>query len=121
MLRDGSGVGNKLRAVLSSNIKRYRNRRGWAQEKLAEKANISTNFLSGIETGKQWPYPETLMNLGRALDIEVYELFKPEEAVPSDIGAILTRYTEEASLKLTQMVSASLESLRKDYLTEDDS
>jgi transcriptional regulator with XRE-family HTH domain len=112
-------VGNKLRAVLSTNIKRYRNRRGWAQAKLAEEANISTNFLSDIETGKKWPYPETLMNLGKALNIEVYELFKPEEAVPSDIGVILTRYTEEASLKLTQMVNISLESLRKEYLTED--
>jgi transcriptional regulator with XRE-family HTH domain len=112
-------VGNKLRAVLSSNLKRYRNRRGWAQEKLAEKANISTNFLSGIETGKKWPYPETLMSLSKALNIEVYELFKPEEAVPGDIGVILTRYTEEASLKLTQMVSTSLENLRKEYLTEE--
>jgi hypothetical protein len=43
----------------------------------------------------------------------------PEEAVPNDIGVILTRYTEEASLKLTQMLSTSLESLRKEYLTED--
>ncbi|GHV02693.1 hypothetical protein FACS189485_03870 [Spirochaetia bacterium] len=120
MPRDGSIVGNKLRAVLSVNIKRHRNRRGWSQEKLAEEAGISVNFLSGIETGKQWPYPETLMNLSKALDIEVYEFFKPEEAVPSNIGVILTRYTEEASLKLTQMVSNSLESLRKEYLTEED-
>jgi transcriptional regulator with XRE-family HTH domain len=119
MLRDRSEAENKLRAVLSSNLKRYRNRRGWAQEKLAEKANISTNFLSGIETGKKWPYPETLMNLSKALDIEVYELFKPEEAVPKDVGVILTRYTEDASLKLTKMVSDSLENLRKEYLTEE--
>jgi transcriptional regulator with XRE-family HTH domain len=119
MLRDGSVVGNRLRAVLSANIKRYRSRRGWAQEKLAEKAGISTNFLSGIETGKKWPYPETLMNLSKALNIDGDELFKPEEAVPSDIGVILTRYTEEASLKLTQMVGNSLESLRKEYLTEE--
>ncbi|AEF82408.1 transcriptional regulator, XRE family [Leadbettera azotonutricia ZAS-9] len=107
-----------MRAILSSNIKRHRSRRGWSQAKLAEEANISTNFLSDIETGKKWPYPETLMNLGKALNVEVYELFKPEEAIPNDIGVVLTRYTEEASLKLTQMVSNSLESLRKEYLTE---
>jgi hypothetical protein len=59
------------------------------------------------------------MNLSKALNIEVYELFKPEEAVPSNIGMILTRYTEEASLKLTQIVSISLENLRKEYLTEE--
>jgi transcriptional regulator with XRE-family HTH domain len=112
-------IENKLRAILSSNIKKYRNRRGWAQAKLAEEANISTNFLSDIETGKKWPYPETLMNLSSALNIETYELFKPEDAVPNDIGIILTRYTEEASLKLTQLVNNSLESLRKEYLTEE--
>ena len=118
MLQDGVIAGNKLRAVLGSNIKRYRSRWGWAQEKLAERAHISTNFLSGIETGKQWPYPETLMSLSEALNIEAYELFKPEDVISKDIGVILTRYTEEASSKLTQMVKNSLEGLRNEYLTE---
>ncbi|GHT79199.1 hypothetical protein FACS1894130_07270 [Spirochaetia bacterium] len=68
-------VGNKLQAVLSSNLKRYRNRRGGAQEKLAEEANVSINFLSGIETGRQWPYPDTLMNLSKGLEYRSLRAF----------------------------------------------
>jgi transcriptional regulator with XRE-family HTH domain len=67
----------ELRAVFAENIKKYRNRRGWNQLYLAEKLDISANFLSEIETGKGWVSPLTLVKLANTLEIEVYELFKP--------------------------------------------
>ena len=68
---------NELRAVLAANIKKFRNRRGWNQLLLAEKLDISSNFLSEIENGKSWISPLTLVKLANALDIEVFELFMP--------------------------------------------
>ena len=38
-----------LRNLLSKNIKHYRQRKGWSQEKLAKKMEISTDYLSDIE------------------------------------------------------------------------
>jgi len=64
-----------LRAVFGENIKKFRNKRGWNQLLLAEKLDISANFLSEIETGKGWVSPLTLVKLANALDIEVFELF----------------------------------------------
>jgi transcriptional regulator with XRE-family HTH domain len=73
----------ELRRTLSANIKRYRSLRGWSQVKLAEKIEISTNFLADIETEKSWVSSLTLTKLANIFEIEVYELFKPVGA-PSD-------------------------------------
>jgi len=67
----------ELRAVLAENIKKYRSRRGWNQLLLAEKVDISANYLSAVETGKGWVTPLTLVKIAKALDIEVFELFMP--------------------------------------------
>ena len=67
----------ELKAILGENIKKFRNRRGWNQLLLAEKLDISANFLSEIETGKGWVSPLTLVKLAKVLEIEVFELFMP--------------------------------------------
>ncbi|GHV84341.1 hypothetical protein AGMMS50212_16810 [Spirochaetia bacterium] len=54
---------NELRKILSANIKHYRGLRDWSQVKLAEKLDISTNFLADIETGKSWVSSLTLVKL----------------------------------------------------------
>jgi transcriptional regulator with XRE-family HTH domain len=68
-----------IRIVLSGNLKKLRKYREWSQAELAKKANISMNFLSEIERGCKWPYPETLQNLAKALGVEVFEFFRPKE------------------------------------------
>ena len=74
----------ELRTVFGENIKKFRNRRGWNQLLLAEKLDISANFLSEIETGKGWVSPLTLAKLAKALEIEVSELFMP--ILPANTG-----------------------------------
>jgi transcriptional regulator with XRE-family HTH domain len=63
----------ELRAVLAENIRKFRNRRGWSQLLLSEKLD-----LSSVETGKGWVSPLTLVKLAKILEIEVFELFKPQ-------------------------------------------
>jgi len=53
----------ELLKVLSSNIKLYRGKYKWSQAKLAEKIDISINFLSDIENAKKWPSPTTMVKL----------------------------------------------------------
>jgi transcriptional regulator with XRE-family HTH domain len=98
----------ELRDILSANIKRFRSRREWSQAKLAEKLEISTNFLSEIETGKGWVSPATLVKLANTLDIEVYELFKIEEPVNTDIKMVMTQFSRDISIALSQSMSQSI-------------
>ena len=113
--RESNGVNSmneqELRELLSVNIKRFRNRRGWSQAKLAEKLDISTNFLSDIETKKGWVSPLTLVKLAAALDIEVYELFKPDNAVSGDLKDVVNKLAQDLTIVLTE----SVEYARKQY------
>ena len=83
------------RSLLSRNIKRYRSRIGLSQLHLALELGISTTFLSDIETGKKWVSAQTLSLLAKALKIEVYELFKPEQNLRDDVSAAVAKYLDD--------------------------
>ena len=100
-----------LRSLLSSNIKRFRNRKGLSQAKLAEKMNISTNYLSDIETGRGWVSPFSLIKLANALEIEVFELFKGD-IVPSDGKQLVTNLSKD----ITSRINSALEDIFTQYL-----
>ena len=64
-----------IREILANNIKEYRRKYGFSQDKLAELASISSQYLATIETCRKFPTPEVLDRLAEALDIETHELF----------------------------------------------
>ncbi|MDR0553699.1 MAG: helix-turn-helix domain-containing protein [Treponema sp.] len=96
--------GNALRALLANNLKWYRADRGLSQEKLAELAEISISFLSAIETGKKWPYPETLARLSAALNVSVGEFFV-QEGVPLDFVDNVGQKAAEALTLINEMLT----------------
>ena len=103
-----------LRDLLSQNIKRYRQQKGWSQALLAEKMEISTNYLSNIETKRGWVSPFSLVKLANALEIEVFELFKPEETIPAGIKKIINKYLDDFSASMSVSFDKSLaDALRK--------
>lgn len=74
-----------IRDILARNIKKNRRENGLSQEKLAEKAGISTPFIAMIEVSRKFPTPEVLDRIAGALNIKTYQLFtvpvSPEEAM----------------------------------------
>jgi len=82
----------ELRGILSSNIKRCRLRDNLSQMALAEKVEISTNFLSDIERCKAWVSPETLVKLATVLNIEPYELLKADAVLTDKEKNVLQQY-----------------------------
>jgi transcriptional regulator with XRE-family HTH domain len=59
-----------VRRQLGANVRRWRARRGWTQDQLAEQANISAKFVGEVERGEDNPSLETLWALVCALKIE---------------------------------------------------
>ena len=98
-----------LRNLLSWNIKRYRQRKGWSQARLAEKMDISTNYLSDIESKRGWVSAFSLVKLANALEIEVFELFKPEEETPADVLFTVNKCLDDFSTSLKVSFERSLE------------
>ena len=64
-----------LRALLSCNIKKRREKLGISQAQLAEKAGTSTNYIAQIEQQNKFPSSEMLERLAEALEFDNWELF----------------------------------------------
>lgn len=103
--------GKSLRAILSSNIKLFRGHHGWSQADLAEKANISVTFLSNIERGAKWPYPDTLVKIAKALKIEEFELFRKNDTISDQTANLINRLVTDISLS----VADSIEKTHRQY------
>jgi transcriptional regulator with XRE-family HTH domain len=107
----------ELRALLGANLKRFRNRREWPQAKLAGRLKIFSNFVSDIETGNGRVSPLTLVKRASALDVEVYEFFKSEELVNSDVKELMARFAKDISVALSQSLTKSVQkSLNKTFV-----
>lgn len=84
-----------LRDILSTNIRRYRGYRNLSQAEFAEKIDVSIPFLSDIENGKKWISSKTLAKMATALQINAYELLRPDTSLPDDTLSILDKYTAD--------------------------
>lgn len=63
--------------IFRFNLKHYRNKIGYTQDKLSEISGISSDYLSEIERGKRTPSFKRMDILAKALNIDVYKLFMP--------------------------------------------
>jgi transcriptional regulator with XRE-family HTH domain len=83
-----------IREILAENLKEYRRRSDFSQDKLAEQADISSQYLATVETCRKFPSPEVLERLASALNIETHLLFEvsitPEEALERLHQSIVT-------------------------------
>ena len=83
-----SGVGQALR--------RMRKDKGFTLEEMAERAEISTSFLSHIERGTRNVPLATLETLAQVLGTNLYELFTP---LPAALSAREKPSTYDAKIK----------------------
>jgi transcriptional regulator with XRE-family HTH domain len=67
-----------LQKILAGNIKKYRKKFGYTQEKLAEKADLSAQTLNDIEGCRRWVSARTMSRLAKVLNIAEYQLLIPE-------------------------------------------
>ncbi|MDR2729830.1 MAG: helix-turn-helix domain-containing protein [Treponema sp.] len=63
-----------IKEIFAENLRKIRRKRGLTQEKLAEKAGMSLQYLALLELSRKFPSGEMLERLATALDIETYEL-----------------------------------------------
>ena len=64
-----------LRDIFAKNLRENRRKCGFSQEKLAEKAGVSTQYLAMMEIARKFPTAEVLERIAGAMNIKVYELF----------------------------------------------
>lgn len=84
------------KALIGQRIKELRKRRGLSQDKVAEKADTSPNYLSRMERGTENPTLDMLIKLSDALAVELWELFDfKHELNPKALRDTLKTLTNE--------------------------
>ena len=64
----------KLKLIVADNVRGYREKSEWTQEKLAAKSGLNSEYLSRLEGGKKNPSVETIEKIAKAFKIEPSEL-----------------------------------------------
>ena len=90
-----------LYTILSENIKKYRKGK-FTQESLAEAIKVSSQNINDIEGKRRFPRTSTLVKIANALNVEVYQLF-----VPQDTQSILIEETPENE-KIRQQIQENV-------------
>ena len=110
--------GAKILEILSTNIKNFRKVRGWTQEKLAEEAEMSVQAINFFEGKRRWPGVDSLSKIASALNIEVYQLFIPQDKTPVIIEEtpenekIRAQLTDEIVEQIRLSVNKSLDKVK---------
>lgn len=73
----------EVKSDLARNLKRIRNEKGIAQEKLALDAGVDRTVVSKIERGVGNPGIETLLKLANQLGVSIVALLAPESGTTS--------------------------------------
>ena len=110
--------GEEILETLSTNIKIFRKDKGWTQEKLAEEAEMSVQAINFFEGKRRWPGEDSLSKIASALNIEVYQLFIPQNKKPVIIEEtpenerIRAQLTDEIVEQIRLSVNKSLDKVK---------
>lgn len=69
---------NEICRHIGARLKEERRRMGYTQEQLAERSDLSANFIAHLERGSRRPSLDTLMSLSGLLEVPVVRFFEFE-------------------------------------------
>lgn len=89
-----------VKRLLGRKIKQYRVLKGFTQEELAEKLNISQRTLSGIECGTNFLSSNTLEKILEVFDISLEEMFyfnylKSNKEIVNELINVIKAYADD--------------------------
>lgn len=70
----------KHRAILGTNIRRFRKHRDLSQEALAQKCGLDRTYVGGIERGERNVSIDNIGKIADALDVPIFQLLQESDA-----------------------------------------
>jgi transcriptional regulator with XRE-family HTH domain len=99
-----------IKEVLALNLKINRLKMDFTQEKLAEKADISTHYLAMLELAHKFPSADMLERLAKALEIEPHELFYMPSVAENAIEQLQEKVIGNIEQVITEAVEKAIDS-----------
>ena len=107
--------------TIGKNIRKYRLTKSMSQEKLAEEADVSPNFIGMIERGDKKPSLETFIKiinaLGASADVILCDVIKDDYKVKDSLlHEKLSKLSEEDRRKIYDVVDTMISHSKRKYL-----
>ena len=104
-----------VQALLSTNMRRGRERLGFSQARVASESGISNAHISDIEKGLKFPSARNLSRIARVLGMRPAELFYEEDQWElRERHDSLARYASE----LKEIISHDIDDLTRRHLLD---
>ena len=65
-----------IQRVFGKNVRRFREAKGWSQDKLSEMSGLHRTYISGIERGVRNPTIQIVHEIAVALGMKASQLFE---------------------------------------------
>lgn len=100
--------------LFGARMRTLRVNKGWTQEFLAEKIDITSNYLSSIERGKENPTFDMIVKLSNGLKVEMWELWDFEHEVkPRELREMLKRFAKETNEEMLRLAVKVLRAMAR--------
>ncbi|TVQ27451.1 MAG: XRE family transcriptional regulator [Spirochaetaceae bacterium] len=98
-----------LQIILGRNIRAAREKLGYSQQHLAERADLSPGHITDLEKGRKWVSADSLARIADALGIEPFMLLLPADySADLDAFSLLTEYAMSVRERMTGTLDATL-------------
>lgn len=105
-----------MKTLLGQRIREQRRKKGWTMDKLAEKADLSVNYVGDLERGVKTPSLDTFIQIVEALDVPADTLIR-DTAVPAsyvaddELNRKLSRLTPGQKKAATDILNAYIDNI----------
>ncbi len=106
-----------IKCLLGKRIREIRKNCNLTQEQLAERIGIEIPSLSNIETGKNYPNPETIEKIAKGLRVRIFELYIFEHLVEPDEDRMLREINSalKANSRLLKVIYRIVSNIKEKY------
>jgi transcriptional regulator with XRE-family HTH domain len=104
-----------IKEIFAENLRKIRRKKGLTQEKLAEKANMSLQYLALLEIARKFPSGEMLERLANALEIETYELLAVAPSPQNELEQLRREIKEDIKNAFGERLEQALTNVLKQY------
>lgn len=100
--------------ILGTKIKEARENKGYTQEELAERLNLSVQHVSVIERGKKSPRLETFINIANELEVDANYLLgsllnKSVQVTSNELYDALKHVSDKEKKRILRVVEVLIE------------
>ncbi|MCR5763196.1 MAG: helix-turn-helix domain-containing protein [Treponema sp.] len=103
---------SEIAEILGNNIRSFRKKSGWTQEKLAEKAGISVPFMTQIELARKAASLEVIESIAKALGVSYEQLFKVDVAESKEFSYAMHMFEADLTAAIVGEIHNKFENLK---------